>query len=115
MNYLNLAAHLPWPLVAGFIAANVIPYLSALATKAPTWATGAVTALLSTANGFLSTWAAQGSHFDVRAALGAAAISFVVAFLHHKALLSGTNVQAHLHAIGNAARGAGSTPAQPAA
>lgn len=100
MNVIHLLNNVPWAIFAGWIAANGIPYLSALATKAPSWATGAITAVLSTATGFFSTWAAQGDGFNVKAALGASAIAFVTAFVHHLAFLSGTTLQTQLHAVG---------------
>lgn len=97
---LHLLNTVPTPLLIGFVVSNVIPYLSALATKAPSWATGAITLALSTLTGFLSEWAAQGSAFDWKAALGASLVSWAVAALHHSKILAGTQVEAQLYAVG---------------
>lgn len=98
MNLLTLIHNLPVPVIVAFLTANVIPYLSALATRGPSWLTGMVTVTLSLASGFLSDWAAAGSGFDWRSALGASFGTWVVASLHHWKVLSGTEVETKLYA-----------------
>ncbi|HET6915397.1 MAG TPA: hypothetical protein VFH56_04845 [Acidimicrobiales bacterium] len=99
MNYLDLVKHLPWGIVIAALCANAIPYLSALATKAPSWATGAITAVLSLADGFLAELPAK--HYDVRAALGTAFAAWLVAAIHHTKILAGTVVEQRLYAAGS--------------
>lgn len=98
-NLVNLLAQVPWPLVAGWLLANVIPYLSALGTRAPTWATGFLTLVLSLVDGILSELATNGG-YDWRAALGTAFIAWAVAALHHSKILKGTAAEVRLHAVG---------------
>lgn len=100
MNLFSLFGHMPLAVVAGILAANVIPYLSALATKAPTWATGALTLLLAGLDGFFAAWAAQGDQFDWRGAAGTALAAWVVAIMQHRAVLSGTATESRLHSVG---------------
>lgn len=103
-NLIQLASNVPWPIVAGLLATWVVsPYISAVLTSAPSWATGFLTALQATAAGFFSTWAAEGARFDVRAALAASAAAFVGAAFHHRQLVSGSTVEARLHAVGSGA------------
>jgi hypothetical protein len=92
-------------LVLATLSGIVIPYLSALATKAPTWATGAVTAVLAAVAGFVGEWAASADadSYDWRKGLTTAASALFFAFLSHKITLSGTTVQSKLHATGNSA------------
>lgn len=99
MNVVALFGAVPPAVWAGWICANLIPYLSSLATAAPSWATGAITLFLSTATGFFSDWAAQGSNFHWEAALGSALVAWVIAIIHHGKLLKGTNLEADLHAF----------------
>lgn len=76
-----------------------IPYLSALATKAPSWSTGFITALLSTGSGFFSEWAAHGSGFAWKAAAGTSLLNFTIAAITHHGWLKGTDVEAKLYAF----------------
>jgi hypothetical protein len=100
VSAVSLFAQLPAATVAGFIAATVIPYLSALVTRHPGWWTGAITLLLSALNGVFTQWAAHGDGFDWKAAVGAALISWVIAVVSHSKVLKGTAVEARLHAAG---------------
>lgn len=97
MNLVTVLAHVPWPIVCGWLLANLIPYLSALSTKAPTWATGAVTLVLSAADGVLAD-VARGN-VDPRAVIGTALVSWAIASMHHSKILRGTQVEANLHAL----------------
>jgi hypothetical protein len=96
----SLFAQAPTAAIVGYIAAVAIPYLSALLTKHPGWWTGALTLLLSAADGVLSQWAAHGDGFDWKAAVGAALVSWVIAVISHQKILAGTPVEARLHSIG---------------
>lgn len=97
MNVIGLLAHVPWPLLAGLLAANVVPYVSALLTKAPGWWTGVCTAVLSFVDGVLSVLANSGTPVNWRAVLGTAFASWIVAAVHHSKILSGTSVETSLH------------------
>jgi hypothetical protein len=75
------------PLVLSVLTSYVIPYLAALAVKAPSWAQHAVTVLLASASAFLAEWAANPNHFDWKQGAGLAVVNFVFAFVVHKAAL----------------------------
>lgn len=93
-------AVIPTAVWVAFIASTAIPFLSALATRAPSFLTGALTLALSAADGFFSVWAKQGDAFSWRAALAATLIAWAIAALTHSKVLKGTAVEAQLHAIG---------------
>jgi hypothetical protein len=93
-----LLGHVPWVVVCGWLAANLIPYLSALATRAPSWSTGAVTVGLSLLDGIVVE-VAQGN-LDWQAVLGTAFVSAAIAGWHHSKVLKGTPVEAALYAVG---------------
>lgn len=101
MTVATLFAQAPTAAIVGYLAAVVIPYLSALVTKRPGWWTGALTLLLSAVDGVLSQWAAHGDGFDWKAAFGAALVSWVIAVISHQKILAGTPVEERLHAVGN--------------
>lgn len=104
MNVVTLFAHLPLPLILATVASVLIPGLSALLAKAH-WdqsLTGALTLGLSTALGFLTEWAHAGAGFDWRAAVGTAAVSWLVAAVSQSKILSGTALESWLLSIGSA-------------
>jgi hypothetical protein len=99
MNLIRLLAHIPVPLIAAFIAANVIPYLSALATRKPNWWTGAVTVALALVDAVVTAVSSSDNvHWRVVAA--STAVAWIVARLHLNTFLKGTEVEAWLHAHG---------------
>lgn len=91
---------IPTAVWVAFVASTVIPFLSALATKAPSFLTGALTLALSALDGFLAVWAKAGEGFDWRAALGATLGAWAIAALTHSKVLKGTAIEAQLHAVG---------------
>lgn len=103
MNLLNLLAHLPTATIVGIVASVVIPGLSSLLAKAhwPSEVVGALTLLLSTADGFLSEWAKDGAGFAWKAAAGTAALSYLVALAARLGIFKGTALDAKLLAVGS--------------
>lgn len=113
-NYISLADHLPWVFVFGFLATQVIPYLSALATKAPSWATSAVTGVLSFVDALLSQLSqADFHHADWKTILLLSFGYTVTAFAHHRIFIHATDVQTWLHAHGNSLAGDAPQNASP--
>lgn len=100
MNIVGLFGHVPPEIWIGWLIANVVPYLSALVTRAPNWIAGFLTLLLSAVDGFLSQWAAAGNNFDWKAALGSTLVAWVIAILHHSKILQSTDTEAALHNMG---------------
>lgn len=89
-----LLQQVPWPVVAGLMVTQLIPYLSQLATKEPSWATGMTTFGLSAADSFLSTLAAsKHGHFDWRSALIGSLIFAAFGFGHQALAIRHTKVQ----------------------
>lgn len=110
MNLTVLLAHLPLATWLGLLVSIVIPAASALLVKAH-WdasVTGVLTLLLSTADGFLTQWAHAGSGFDWRAAAGTALMSWLIAALTQSKILSGTQLEARLLALGSGVTPTGS-------
>lgn len=98
MNALALLGNIPVAVWIGLLLSTVIPFLSALATKAPSFLTGVVTALLSGLTGVLTTLAASG---DVTwRSAGAALLSWLIATTTHSKILAGTKTEDDLHAVG---------------
>jgi hypothetical protein len=95
--------------VVSLLTATLIPFLSALVTRVPSFLTGVVTAVLAIVSGFLAEWAANPDHFDWKAALGTALAAWAIAALTHSKVLKGTAVEAELQARGLI----GSGPAAP--
>lgn len=92
----------PWALLGAVLSGNVIPYLSAIATKAPTWATGAITFGLSVVSAFAGEAVNETDGFNWQAAILTAALTVGMAALHHSKILKGTQIEADLHAkVGN--------------
>lgn len=104
MNLLGLF-HLPTAVVVALIAANGIPYLTALVHRQrwPSFALGLTTMVLSVADGFFSTWAASpdAADYDWKAAVGVSISAFFIAAVQHSKVLKGTGVEAALLAAGN--------------
>lgn len=100
MSLVNLAASTPWPLVAAVLSGNVIPYLAALATRAPSWLTGVLSAALSFVAAVCAEVANVSGAIDWRAVLATAGATWLVAAVHHSKILKGTPVEAKLHAAG---------------
>jgi hypothetical protein len=101
VNAVSLLGGVPVAVWIGLICSTLIPALSAVATRAPSFATGALTALLAGVNGVLSTLVATG---DVTwKAAGAALLSWLIAAVTHSKVLAGTDVERQLHAIGTTA------------
>lgn len=98
MNALTLLGGIPAAVWIGMICSTVIPFLSALATKAPSFLTGTLTALLAGVTGVLTDLAAT-SDVTWKAA-GAALLSWLIATVTHSKVLSGTTVERDLHAVG---------------
>ena len=99
--------HLNPALVAGFVVSVIIPAVSSLVGRQH-WRhlgfrLGLITLALSTLDGFFSQWAAtpDGTPFAWRAALGAAATSYLIAVLARLNLWKGTTVDAALLAVGS--------------
>lgn len=95
----NWLDHVPVPYLAAIIGANLIPYLSALATKKPGWWTGAVTVALSLLDAVVGA-VAHGGNDDWRHVAAVTAGAWIVARLHLRTFLAGTKVEADLHAHG---------------
>lgn len=90
--------HLPWFIVGPWLAAQLFPYLSALATKAPTWATGALTLLLSQGVSFLSDVWAQGSDgFSFKVAVVNGFATWIAALVHQVGVTRATDVIQNIH------------------
>lgn len=100
MNLVQLFARVPWALVAAWLAANLIPYLSALATRRRGWWTGAVTMALSLLDGLLADVAQAGDHMQWKTVIGTAFGAWAVAALHHSKVLAGTPIETALHQVG---------------
>jgi hypothetical protein len=101
MNLVQQFARLPWPLIAAFLAANLIPYLSALATTKRGWWTGAVTMGLSLVDGVLSVLAQSGVPVNWKTVIGTAFGAWAVAAVHHSKVLAGTPIETALHNVGS--------------
>lgn len=99
----NFLDQVPVPFLAAIIAANVIPYLSALATAKPGWWTGAVTVGLSLIDAVVAAVAHAGAD-DWRHVAAVTAAAWIVARLHLKTFLKGTKVEGELHQLGYTGR-----------
>jgi hypothetical protein len=99
MNLFNFL-HGDTALVLAVLSGLVQPFFSALLTKAPSFLTGALTALQAALAGFLAEWAANPDRFDWKQALGTALGAWLVAVVTHKSVLDGTHVQRRLHKSG---------------
>lgn len=106
MNLLNLDA----AQIVALVVSVVIPLCSSLLARAhwPAELVGVLTLVISAGNGFAAQWAAAGSGFDWRPALGLAVGSFIVAVLSRYGLWRGTATDAKLLAF------PASKPAAPA-
>lgn len=102
MSAVQQLAAIPVPYIAAILAGNVVPYLSALATRKPGWWTGAATVALSLVSAVLAALAHAGSD-DWRQVGAVAALTWVMARLHLNTLLKGTQIEVALHSVGNAA------------
>lgn len=109
MNLATLFASLPVPVIALAISANVIPYLSALATKKPGWWTGVVTVALSFLGAVLAA-VAQGGDQSWRYVAAVTALTWLVARLHLSTFVKQTNVESWLHSNGNSGQPATQGP-----
>lgn len=99
MSILTLLGNVPVAVWIGFVLSTVIPAVAALATKGPSFLTGAITLLLSGLTGVLSTLAASG---DVTwRSAGAAVVSWLIAATAHSKILAGTTIETQLHAVGS--------------
>lgn len=87
------------------MASLIIPGVSALLAKGkiPANVAGFLTLVLAAVTGFVTTWAdsSNSTHYDWKTAAGTALFSLVVAVGAHYGFWKGTEVQAHLLAIGN--------------
>lgn len=84
------------------IAAFVIPALSALATKAPSWSTGFVTIVLAGITGFVAEAAKAGDGYDWKRSAAATLASVGIALIAQLQLWGRTAVADWLHNHGNA-------------
>lgn len=100
MNLISLFAQIPWALVAAFLAANAIPYLSAWLTPKKGWWTGIATMALSFLNGLFSVIANYGDPVNWKAVIGTAFGSWFVAGFHHSKVLANTAEEKKLQASG---------------
>lgn len=103
MNAVAALSAIPVPFIAAALAANLIPYLSQLATRAPSWATGAVTFALSLLAAVLAAVAHAGAD-NWRTVAAVTAVTWVVARLHLKTFIKGTTVESWLVSHGVTAR-----------
>lgn len=97
LNFLHGQTVLILSLIAAGLAS---PFLAALVTKAPTFLTGVITTLITTAAAFVTDWLANPNHFEWKTAASAALSSWALAFLVHKGWISDTTLQDRLHARG---------------
>lgn len=100
---MNILTHLDTATLVGLVLSVVIPAVSSLLSREhwDTAVTGAVTLLLSGADGFFSQWAAHPSDFQWKAALGTAVASYALALLVRFGVLKDTNLDATLLAVGS--------------
>jgi hypothetical protein len=96
-NGQSLIDLIPWSVVIPWVIAQGIPYLGALATKAPSWSTAAVNALLSIITSFATEYVAKGSDFDWKTAVVNSFITFAWAAFHHSKWLKDTPHEDLLH------------------
>jgi hypothetical protein len=98
-----ILAHIPTAMLVVVLASVVLPAVSAAVTRLH-WdssITGIITALLSTATGFLTEWGQAGSGFDWKTAAVTALASWLVAVATQSRILSGTALEARLLLFGN--------------
>lgn len=105
----NFLDQVPVPYIAALIAANVVPYLSALATTKPGWWTGAITVALSLVDAVVAAVAHAGAD-DWRHVAAVTVGAWVVARLHLRTFLKGTKVETELHAHGYIGRHQAASP-----
>lgn len=105
----SLFGLLPTSVALSFIAAYFIPWVSALVShKDSTW-TGIVVLALSFADGFFSDWAANTSHFNWKAALGASLLNWLIAVITHEKIAKGGTVYKSFLALGSTNTTTGTT------
>lgn len=101
MNIVTLFDQLPLATIVAWILAQAAPYLSALLTSSPGWLTGALTLLFTAVDGFVAEWVRAGDNFDFTAAAGTALGAWIIAVIHHSKILSGTETERNLYAVGS--------------
>lgn len=103
MNALQLLARLPLWVWLLLLFAFVLPGLSALSTRAPSFLAGVITVVLSVLSGVAGDGlhaAVTGARFDWAQAFGAAALTWLVAAGAQARLYRGTATVARLHRRG---------------
>ena len=103
MNVLTLFGQLPQPAIIALIASVIIPGFSAAVVKEHWDAsiTGILTIALSTADGFFTEWAKDGSDFNWKLGVGIAIGSWIIAAITQSKVLSGTQFEAWLLSLGS--------------
>lgn len=86
---LRILETVPWDLLAAWLLANVIPYISALLTRRPSALTGYVTIALSFVVTLLTTVSATHGDFDWKKIIGGAFVTWAVARLHYNTAVKG--------------------------
>lgn len=99
-NIIQFVTHLNWAYIACFLGTLLQPYVAAFFTAHAGWWTGMVNKVLSLASGFFATYAAQGSHFDVKTALGASGLAYILSGVEQNLGLRATGVANKLHSVG---------------
>lgn len=95
----SILDQLPWGLVAGWLSMILTPYLSALVTKAPSWATGAITGLQAFLASFFGELSDRGiSHLDWKLVIGMFFVDLVSAYTNYKVHAVNSQPLARLYA-----------------
>jgi len=94
---MTLLDKLPWEVVIPWIVAQVFPYISAWATKRPSWVTGLITAVLSALASFGSEYLANKDNFDWKVAIVNLFLTVGAAQIHREVASKG-EVENNIHA-----------------